>query len=101
MSYVVSSVDYMYFWLSFSVVVVLHYDGLEHYSQHGAILRKICPKEFKYIFWHATNWSIWLMKIKIIFHRGVFDMGDILYLIKVRTWSWFSAINDGSKLLFL
>lgn len=53
-------------------------------------------KKFRFLFWHATVWSIWLVRNEMIFNNGNFELLSIMELIKLRSWAWFSAAQDFS-----
>lgn len=88
----------VYQWLDVSVV--LHNKCVAHYTQHRSLLRGRRLKRFKFLFWHAVTWSLWLMRNSIIFFASIANFTALLHLIKLRSWQWATAKHAGAGLSF-
>jgi hypothetical protein len=41
-----------------------------------------------YLIWHATIWTIWCSRNKVIFSNGVIDLEEVIDKIKLLAWRW-------------
>lgn len=46
------------------------------------------------VLWHSVVWTLWLERNVILFNNGKFDVGRIVELIKIRSWSGLVANKD-------
>jgi hypothetical protein len=51
--------------------------------------------------WAAIVWSLWLMQNNVVFNNGIWDGGQVLDLIKIRSWTWNKHSNLLSSSSFL
>lgn len=76
----------IFHWMGFSYV--LHRDPISNYNHFGLLLRRKCPKQYKFLIWSSVIWVIWINRNKIVFQGAAFNSESIIHLIKLLSWSW-------------
>lgn len=85
------TVSHLFLHCAFLQRVWVHQDIHSFYISHRQLIRGNKMKKFRSLFWHATVWSLWLIRNEIIFKGGLVDFLAVLEQIKLRSWFWFSA----------
>lgn len=83
----------IYGWLGFDFIMPSTLT--QHYVLHRGLFTGKKVKQARLIIWYTTVWSIWLLRNEVIFRNVSIDFVGLIDIIKVRSWSWFSAFSGG------
>lgn len=66
----------------------------------GIMTNRLSKKHWR-LFWFDNIWSLWLHNNDIIFKEGKIDFDKVFVMIRINSWSWCSAANNGNYFTFV